>query len=130
MSTTFSQLMRTAKRAAGQAIFDVSADWMQGRSVFGGLQVAIALEAMRTCAPKAPLRTLQATFIAPVPEGPVQARARVIRQGKSATHVEARIEGEKEALAIVVGVFGSPRPSKAERVPVLPHLDTSKGLEL
>lgn len=130
MSTTFSQLMRTAKRAAGQAIFEVTPDWMQGRSVFGGLQVAIALEAMRTCAPKAPLRTLQATFIAPVPEGPVQARARVVRQGKSATHVEARLEGEKEPLAIVIGVFGAPRVSKAVRVPVAPRLDADKGLEL
>ncbi|MET0592728.1 MAG: thioesterase family protein [Polyangiaceae bacterium] len=130
MSTTFSQLMRTAKRAAGQSIFEVPADWMQGRSLFGGLQVAIALDAMRTCAPKAPLRTLQATFIAPVPEGPVQARARIVRQGKSATHVEARIEGEKEPLAIVIGVFGSPRPSKAERVPARPNLGADQGLEL
>jgi acyl-coenzyme A thioesterase PaaI-like protein len=130
MSTTFSQLMRAAKRTPGEVQFDIPADWMQGRSVFGGLQVAMALEAMRTCAPGTPLRTLQATFVSPVSEGPVAARARVMRQGKSAMHVEARIEAGTEVLAVVIGVFGASRVSKAARLPVMPPVEAEGALEL
>jgi acyl-coenzyme A thioesterase PaaI-like protein len=130
MSTTFSQLIRAAKREAGQSHFDVPADWMQGRSVFGGLQVAIALDAMRTCAPTTPLRTLQATFVAPVAEGRVHARARIMRQGKGATHVEARLEAGTETLALVIGVFGAPRVSQAARVPQKPLVESNEALDL
>ena len=44
----------------------------------------------------AKLPLMQVTFLAPVPGGSVQARARILRSGKSATHVEVRIvEGER-----------------------------------
>ena len=130
MLTSFSQLMRRTERERGEARLDVPSDWMQGRSVFGGLQVVVALEAMRTCVPSATLRTLQATFVAPVPEGVVRARAQVLRQGKSATHVEARLVDGSQTLAIVIGVFGHARPSKALRVPAQPHVDAEHALEL
>jgi hypothetical protein len=90
---------------------------MQGRTVFGGLQVAIALEAMRTLVPAAILRTVQATFVAPVGEGVVRASARVMRQGKSATHVEVRLVDGDVTLCAVIGVFGAGRASKAARLP-------------
>jgi len=103
---------------------------MQGRSVFGGLQVVVALDAMRTCVPGAVLSTLQATFVAPVPEGVVAARARVLRQGKNASHVEARLVAGNETLAVVAGVFGRPRSSKAAHMPSRPRVDAEQGLEL
>jgi acyl-CoA thioesterase len=117
MAISFTQLMQRAKREAGSFELEVPSDWMQGRSVFGGLQVVIALEAMRTRVPTTVLRTLQTTFIAPVREGVVRARAEVLRQGKNATHVEARLWEGSETLAIVTGVFGHARPSKAARTP-------------
>ena len=49
------------------------------------------------------LRSLQVTFLAPVPGGPVRARANILRSGKSATHVEARIVDGDNTLAIMVG---------------------------
>lgn len=130
MSTTFSQLMRAAERAPDEVRFEIPGDWLQGRSVFGGLQVAMMLEAMRTSAPVTPLRTLQATFVSPVSEGPVTARARVMRRGKSATHVEARLESGNDVLAVAIGVFGSPRASKAARSLVMPHVEAEGALEL
>jgi acyl-CoA thioesterase len=130
MSTSFSQLLRRAKRQEGYFELDVPADWMQGRSVFGGLQLVIALEAMRTCVPSTVLRTLQATFVAPVPEGIVAARAHVLRRGKNATHVEARLVDGDATLAVVIGVFGNARSSKATRSPRRPEVDTSQALEL
>jgi acyl-coenzyme A thioesterase PaaI-like protein len=130
MSISFSQLLQRAKRERGYVELDVPSDWMQGRSVFGGLQVVVALEAMRTCVPSTPLRTLQATFVAPVPEGIVGARAHVLREGKSATHVEARLVDGSETLAVVIGVFGHPRSSKATRLPRQPDVDADQPLDL
>jgi acyl-CoA thioesterase len=98
--------------------------------VFGGLQVVVALEAMRTCVPNEVLRTLQATFVAPVPQGVVRARAEVLRRGKTATHVEARLVDGRETLAVVIGVFGHARPSKAARAPNRPRVDAKDPLEL
>ena len=92
-------------------MLDVPEDWLQGRTLFGGLQAVVGLAAMRTLAPAAPLRSLQVTFLAPVPGGPVRARARILRSGKSATHVEARIVDGENTLAFMVGVFGLARPS-------------------
>jgi acyl-coenzyme A thioesterase PaaI-like protein len=112
--------MQTAALAPGEAALDVPEDWLQGRSVFGGLQAALLLAAMRTRVPDVPLRTLQVTFFAPVPGGRMAARAQVVRSGKSATHAEARIVDGDATLALAVGVFGVARPSSVAVVPVQP----------
>jgi acyl-CoA thioesterase len=94
-------------------------DWRQGRSIFGGLQVALALRAMRALvAPEVPLRVLQTTFVAPPGLDAVTIHARVLRSGKNAIHAEARTLNGEEISNVVTAVFGSPRPS---RVSVLPH---------
>ena len=112
MPTPLSELMKRCVAATGAAAIDaVGDDWMQGRSVFGGLQAAVALQAMRTLVPAVPLRTLQITFIAPVGATELRALARVLRTGKSATHIEARLGSESDTLAVAVGVFGSARDS-------------------
>jgi len=95
---------------------------MQGRSVFGGLQTAFALQAMRALVPSVPLRTLQTTFIAPV-SGSMHARARILRQGKNVTHVEARIGDDASPQALVVGAFGAARSSAVSRTVVQPAVE-------
>ena len=79
----FSQVLDSLAIQNGVGSATVPADWMQGRSVFGGLQSALALRAMRAfVAAEVPLRALQTTFIAPV-SGAVTLEARVLRTGKS-----------------------------------------------
>ena len=109
----------------GEATLDVPGDWLQGRTLFGGLQAAIALKAMRSLVTEAPLRSLQVTFVGPVPGGEVKARARVIRTGKSTTHVEARIVDGETTLATMVGIFGLARPSAIAVRPVQPPVTAS-----
>ena len=60
---SLSALLATTTPELALAIPD---DWAQGRSVFGGLQAAFAVRAMRTLEPAAPLRSLQVTFVAPI----------------------------------------------------------------
>ena len=119
-----SQLLAQAEVRDGALRVEVPADWMQGRSVFGGLQAALALQAMRGLLPEAPLRTLQVTFIAPV-AGVVNVRAKVLRAGKNATHVEARLVDGDATQALVIGVFGTARSSAVARLPRAQALDAS-----
>jgi len=104
----FSELLDSMQERGGAWTASVGDDWLQGRSVFGGLQAAIALKAMRSLVPGGiPLRTLQVTFVAPVPAGTVTAQARVLRTGKSAIQVEALIVEGDAVLCVVLGVFGA-----------------------
>ncbi len=128
--TPYSALLSRIESSPGQASVTVPEDWLQGRTLFGGLQAAIALRAMRTLAPDAPLRSLQTTFIGPVPGGRVEARARVLRTGKSTTHVEARIVDGEETLALVVGVFGLSRQSVVNIAAQKPAVDAAHGIEM
>jgi len=87
-------------------------EWQQGRTLFGGLQAALALRAMRRLVPTdIPLRTLQASFIAPVPAGVVEIEARVLRVGKSTIHVEARLLEGGQTACLLLGIFGRARES-------------------
>jgi acyl-CoA thioesterase len=113
----FSELMQSARRGDGRIAVDVGDDWLQGRSVFGGLQAAIGVAAMRTLVPALPLRTLQVTFMAPVPGGEVLAEATVLRVGKSATHAEAHLLAGSARLATMIGVFGEGRASQVSHRP-------------
>lgn len=98
--------------------------WLQGRSLYGGLQAALAVEAMRPLAEGLPLRTLQATLCAPVPAGPVRLRSQLVRRGKNTAHVETRIVDGEATLAIFIGIFGALRESVVQaddpRPPAMP----------
>ena len=128
--TPYSVLTSQIRSDAGESQLDVPDDWLQGRTLFGGLQAAVAFAAMRSLVPEAPLRSLQATFLAPVPGGDVRSRARVLRSGKSATHVESRIVSGDDTLALFVGVFGLPRPSAVSLIPQQPLVTSTHSIEM
>lgn len=128
--TPYSQLLARMEAGVGEARVEVPEDWLQGRTLFGGLQAAIALRAMRTLVPEAPLRSLQTTFVGPVPGGPVRASARVLRSGKNATHVEARIVDGEATLAVMVAVFGLARDSSVRIVPRQPAASPGNATEM
>lgn len=116
-ATPYSVLLSRVEGGPGEARVNVPEDWLQGRTLFGGLQSAIALKAMRSLGIDAQLRSLQTIFVGPVGGGLVQAHARVLRSGKNTTHVEARIVDGDQTLCLVVGVFGLARDS-AIKVPM------------
>jgi acyl-CoA thioesterase len=114
----FSEILDAGAVNDGVWSTTVGEDWLQGRSLFGGIQAALALRAMRRLVPRdVPLRVLQTTFVAPVPAGRVAVVARVLRTGKNVTQVEARIVDKSETAALCVGVFGQARTSRVEVVP-------------
>lgn len=124
----FFEVLHTIERTGGDARITVTPEWMQGRAVFGGLQAVMMLHAMRGLVPaNLPIRTLQVTFVAPPSGNQVLARAALLRQGKSATHVEARLLDGDNVLAVATGVFGAARDSQAVRIPVMPEVSSESA---
>ena len=128
--TPLSVLVSRFQSEAGTATLDVPDDWLQGRTLFGGMQAVVGVAAMRTLEPESPLRSLQVTFLAPVPGGPVRAVARVLRSGKNTTHVEARIVDGDNTLALMVGIFGVARTSAVTLRPRQPAAPPSGNQEV
>jgi hypothetical protein len=113
----FSDVLGSMKRTGDTWAVHISADWLQGRSAFGGLQGALALRALQAIAPEHPLRVLQTTFLAPVNEGTARIEARILRAGKTTVHAEARIFDGENLAATVLGIFGKSRPSEIRVAP-------------
>jgi acyl-CoA thioesterase len=114
----FSEVLDSMTHHDGGFTASASDDWRQGRSIFGGLQGALALRAMRGSAPQGlPLRVLQVAFIAPLDIGPFEIHTQVLRSGKSTMHVEARLVENGQTATQALGIFGRGRPSRVERVP-------------
>lgn len=69
----------------------IPADWLQGRTAYGGLSSALALHAAMGCeADLPPLRSAQVSFIGPV-SGEVTVSATRLRRGRNAAFVQADI---------------------------------------
>ncbi len=111
MTTTFSEVMKGALALEGALSVNIPEDWLQGRSVYGGLQAALALRAMRSLVPSRPIRSLQVTCTAPL-SGDVRAEASVLRTGKNTTQVEARLYGPDGVTTQIIGLFGAARESQ------------------
>jgi acyl-CoA thioesterase len=119
----YSDVIGSMRQEGGAWAVTVPEDWKQGRSVFGGLQVAFALRAMRALVPaEVPLRVLQTTFVAPPALDTTTVHARVLRAGKNAVHAEARTFDGEQTVNVVVGVFGSRRDSRVEVAPRQPEV--------
>jgi len=103
----------------------ISPGWAQGRAVYGGLAAAIGLVGMEKLVEGAvPLRSLMTSFVAPMPEAKVTAKARVMRSGRSVTqtsvdvmtggqitlHASAAFGGARETLAVAAEAEFNPKP--------------------
>lgn len=127
---TISELLATGQRSHDLFTAEVDEIWMQGRSVYGGAQAALAVEAMRPLGDGLPLRTLQATLCAPIPGGRVRIRSRLLRQGGNTRQVEARIVDGDDTLALFVGIFGRARASAVSHDMLRPVVDGREGVRM
>lgn len=87
-------MLAGAEPLEGGFAVNITEDWLQGRTAYGGLTSALALAAARGVSDELPpLRSGQFSMIAPL-AGRVEARAKVLRQGRNATWVAAELMGE------------------------------------
>jgi len=99
--------------AASEGKVALPEDWAQGRATFGGLLGALAHESMvATLADDRPLRSLSLAFVGPAaPGSAVSLKAEILRQGKSVTQVESRLEQNGETVLAALGSYGHGRES-------------------
>jgi len=121
---TFSEVLETLRRDGDGWSLVIPKTWANGRTVFGGLQVALSVRAMRGAMTDAlgagngdigtlPLRSLQTTFVAPVAAGvPVALRAEFLRAGRSATHARCDLMQDGKVACTTVAIFGAARASR------------------
>ena len=105
----------------GRVVFEVSRDWLQGRTCFGGLIAVLGVQAMRDIAgPDWPaevsLRALQTNFVGPVGEGEVEVQVQRLREGRTLRQVQATLRQSGEVAAVMLGVFGHDRASALQPV--------------
>ncbi len=120
MSSEFSVVLESMRRDGDRLAVVVPDDWLQGRSVFGGMQMALAMRAMRATMPGEarglPLRTALVTFVAPLPGcQAITARAEMLRVGRSTAHARCDLMHDADVACSVTAVFGQPRPSQFVR---------------
>lgn len=111
MTISFTEMIAGAAFADGKLSLTIREDWMQGRTTYGGLSAAICHEAaVRSFDGLPPLRSAMVSFIGPA-GGLVTGEARLLRQGKSVSFVEADVLGEKGLATRAVFGFGAGRQS-------------------
>ena len=95
--------------------YEISADWLQGRTAFGGLLTAIGLQELQALAPpdRVPL-SLNVQFVAPVPVGKLVSHAKLLRSGKYLSQMETVLSVNSEPAVVLQAVFGKPRESEFE----------------
>lgn len=87
-------------------------NWGQGRTVFGGLVAALAVEAARRAFPDLPpLRSAQFTLAGPA-QGVLHIRSELIRSGKSTTFMGVDVRAGDGIVLRAVLTFGQARPSR------------------
>jgi hypothetical protein len=126
--TGFAALAAGLEQTEDGLALAVPESWHQGRTAYGGFSSALALTAaLRAAGDRLPpLRSAQLAMIAPV-AGKVRVRAKVLRRGRNATWMEARIAGDAGDGFVGNFVFMAPvesaleiddRPTPPERVAV------------
>lgn len=100
----------------GSQSVHVPPDWMQGRTLYGGISAALCLAHVRDRnRDLPPLRSAQLAFVGPA-GGDVTVTSRILRQGRSATFVVSDLTSAAGHGTHALFCFGASRPS-AYRLP-------------
>jgi acyl-CoA thioesterase len=101
-------ILAAARPTATGLVATIPEEWMQGRTSYGGLSSALALEAARKVADDLPpLRSATINFVGPL-AGEVEVATRVLRRGRNATWVSAEVTGEAGVGLTATFVFMGP----------------------
>ena len=109
--TDFTELMESLSPIDGGWSVSVTDDWLQGRTVYGGLAAALCLQgALKSFDALPPLRSAQIAFIGPA-SGALQINPTVLRKGKSTVFVGVDLIGEAGLATRATFCFGAARAS-------------------
>jgi acyl-CoA thioesterase len=122
-------IIAAAKSGENTLTAAIPETWMQGRTAYGGLSAALALEAaLRSQPDLPPLRSAQIAFVGPL-AGEVEVRTQLLRRGRTAAFIEANVFAEGKLGLKALFVFMTALPSTidyaADIRPEAPEPDTA-----
>ena len=116
--TEFTALMAGVTRSGEGWSVSVSDDWLQGRTLYGGLASALCMQAaLNEFGDVPPLRSAQIAFIGPA-SGQLQLKASVLRKGKSTLFANVDLIGDAGLATRAMFCFGAARPSTQAHVAI------------
>jgi acyl-CoA thioesterase len=117
---TIASLLEPITGQPGPARLTHAADWMQGRTLYGGASALIAyIMATRAFPGLPPLRAGQVAFVAPVGED-IELSAAIIRQGRNVTQVRSELHADGKLALSAFWLFGEGREANAFAPSTLP----------
>jgi acyl-CoA thioesterase len=109
---SLAQILASFERRNDGYRISAGADWLQGRTLFGGLVAALANHAMRQKLPEdRPLRALQVVYIGPNGAGDVEFVPSVQREGKAVTLASCTARSAGEVSMTATAMYAAPRES-------------------
>jgi acyl-CoA thioesterase len=110
---TIASLLEPITGQPGPARLTHAADWMQGRTLYGGASALVAYTmATRAFSGLPPLRAGQIAFVAPVGED-IALSAEIIRQGRNVTQIRSEIHADGKLALTAFWLFGEGRDANA-----------------
>ena len=115
--TPLSQLLAAMAKDGDLSRVSVPADWMQGRAIYGGLSVALCVQAAydHLGDDLPPLRSVECSFIGPSGSD-IAIRPTVLRRGKSTAFVAVDLLSDTDIAARAILCFGKARASRVDHV--------------
>ncbi|MEN3746948.1 thioesterase family protein [Sphingomonas sp. HF-S3] len=126
--TPLADILATATPIDGGFRTAIPADWLQGRTAYGGLSSALALHAAMQVEPDLPpLRSAQVAFIGPL-SGDIAVTAIKLRRGRNAAFIQSDIVSDAGLGYRATFIFMAPLASRidhdeAPRAPIAPPPD-------
>jgi len=109
--TPIAEILAGAARTGTGFTTAIPADWAQGRTAYGGLSAALALQAALELEPDLPpLRSAQVAFIGPL-AGEVSVTATKLRRGRNAAFLQSDVTSQAGLALRATFVFMAPLPS-------------------
>jgi acyl-CoA thioesterase len=95
---------------------EISADWGQGRTAFGGLLAAMTCaHGQQLLTDKRPLRSIAVTFSAPLQtDTPFELESELIANGRSISHVQSRARQDGKICCVLNACYALSRESAVE----------------
>jgi len=127
------QILADARSGNDELTALIPDTWMQGRTAYGGLTAAIALEAaLRSQPDLPPLRSAQIAFVGPL-AGEVTVKTELLRRGRTAAFIEANVYGDgklglKALFVFMIGLDSSIDYAEATRPEVPDFADAAPAM--
>jgi len=108
---SFSATLAGLCREGESFVVAPGAEWLQGRTIYGGLSAALAIEAAQRMFPDLPpLRGAQIAYVGPS-SGSLSIRPQILRAGRSASFVSVSVSSDGAAALQATLCFAAHRPS-------------------